>query len=111
MSDFTIHLVKDFDPRPFGRYRADGGRSGEVFREDHLKPAMDKHQHVVVDLSGYNYYGSSFLEEVFGGLVRAGFSRDELSGRLEIIHDQLPSIADEAREYINAASPEPGPGK
>ncbi len=105
MSKYTINVAKEFTNRPFGRYRQDDSkRSAEVFREDILIPAMQKHDHVVVDLSGSNYYGSSFLEEVFGGLVRAGFKEDALKERLEIIHDELPSVVTEANEYIKVAS-------
>ena len=103
MSDFLINLAEDFHPEPYGRYRADGDGNAESFREEHLIPAIREHDHVVVDLGGYNYYGSSFLEEVFGGLVRAGFSRKFLSEKLKIIHGRLPSIEDEAQEYIDMA--------
>ena len=105
MSDVTIDVTADFATRPFGRYKQqDGERSAEVFREDQLIPAMEKHEHVVVDLSGYNYYGSSFLEEAFGGLVRAGYSSTDLDLKLKVIHDQLPSIVEEVRAYIQAAN-------
>ena len=100
MSNTTIDLARDFNPRPFGRYRTDGDRSAEVFRDDQLIPAMKQHEHVVVDLSGYNYYGSSFLEEAFGGLVRAGYTPDELRTKLKVLHKQLPSIVDEVLAYM-----------
>lgn len=100
MSDYTLNVVRDFNPQPFGRYRSDGNRSAEVFREDQLIPAMKKFDHVVVDLSGYNYYGSSFLEETFGGLVRAGYSPNELAAKLKVVHNQLPSIVSEAMKYM-----------
>ena len=104
MNSVTIRLVEDFNPNPFGRYREDGERSAQVFREKHLMPAVLEYDRVVVDLSGYNYYGSSFLEETFGGLVRAGISKQELERKLDIKHDQLPSIVFAARDYINRAS-------
>lgn len=101
MSEFTIDVAKDFHPKPFGRYRSEGGEaSAEVFREEQLIPAIRKYDHVVVDLSGYNYFGSSFLEETFAGLLRAGFSVAELSEKVRVIHNQLSSIELEAREYM-----------
>ncbi|MGI9323243.1 MAG: STAS-like domain-containing protein [Pseudomonadales bacterium] len=101
MSDFTISVVNDFHEKPFGRYRYEGGDScAEVFREEHLIPAMQKYDHVVVDLSGYDYYGSSFLEETFRGLVRAGFSCEELNQKLKVVHTRLPSIEAEVLGYI-----------
>ena len=100
MSKRTICLVDEFSDRPFGRYRDDGGRSAEVFREDHLMPALKGHDSVVVDLSNYNYYGSSFLEEVFGGLIRQGFTYGQLKDQLKVVHNQLPSIVEEAIAYM-----------
>lgn len=105
MSNFTINLAKDFTSRPFGRYREDGARSAEVFRNEYLIPAIEKYSRVTLDLSGTNYYGSSFLEETFGGLVRSGFTKEKLRQKLEIVHTRLPSIAEEAWEYIREASP------
>ncbi len=104
MSNITIDVTADFTSRPFGRYREDGDRSAQVFREDKLIPAMEAHEHVVVDLSGYNYYGSSFLEEAFGGLVRAGYSPEDLKDKLKVEHRQLPSIVEEVLAYIAAGS-------
>jgi len=104
MSDTTIDLAKEFNVRPFGRYRKDGDRSAQVFREDLLLPALRAHDHVTVDLSGTNFYGSSFLEEVFGGLVREGFTKDELDRKLTVLHDKLPSVVTEVEEYIVKAT-------
>jgi len=103
MNEHTIDVARDFTHRPFGRYRSDGDRSGEVFREDMLVPALRQHDHVTVDLGGTNFYGSSFLEEVFGGLVRGHFSRAELKQKLTVLHDKLPSVVIEAERYIQEA--------
>ena len=103
MNDFRIDVATDFFRNPFGRYRDDGERSAEVFREDMLVPAMREHAHVTVDLSGSNYYGSSFLEEVFGGLVRRHFTKHEMEEKLEILHDKLPSVVEEVQQYIKKA--------
>lgn len=103
MREHTIDVARDFTDRPFGRYRADGKRSGEVFREDILMPALRQYDHVTVNLGGTNFYGSSFLEEVFGGLVRAGFTQAQLEKKLTAVHDKLPSVVKEAEEYIRKA--------
>jgi len=103
MTEHTIDVARDFTNRPFGRYRDDGDRSGEVFREKKLVPALRKYDHVTVDLGGTNVYGSSFLEEVFGGLVRAGFTQAELKQKLTVLHDKLPSVVIEAERYIQEA--------
>ncbi len=103
MKHGTLSVTADFSARPFGRYRTDGNRSAEVFREDFLIPRIAECDEVTVDLSGTNFYGSSFLEEVFGGLVRHGYSEDMLRTKLKIVHKRLPSIAQEAWMYIHEA--------
>lgn len=74
--------MKSFSRAPFGRYADDGTGNGEAFRKKFLlepftDPDVDR---VVVKLDsvapGYEY-GSSFLEEAFGGLVRVEKLRGE----------------------------------
>jgi|SRR5579872_7627335 len=81
--------VADSAPSPGGRFRRDGPFSGEWFRDDILAPALreaiQRRDPVTVVLDGTSGYGSSFLEEVFGGLIRTGtFSRDQLRAYLKI---------------------------
>ena len=106
MTEHTIDIAREFTKFPFGRYRDDGDKSAEVFREDILIPALNDYDRVTVDLGGTNYYGSSFLEETFGGLVRQGFTKDELKQKLRIKHTVLPSIEQEAWIYIRIESGE-----
>jgi hypothetical protein len=81
----VIEIAKDFSPAPAGRFRTDGDFSGEAFREDYLRKALEGSSAVEVVLDGAYGYGSSFLDEAFGGLVRLGyFSRDDLKRRLTI---------------------------
>ena len=81
----TISIARDFSRFPAGRYRADGPFSGEQFRDDKLAPALSQNPKVIVDLDGALGYGSSFLEEAFGGLVREkGFRAEDLQTKLEL---------------------------
>ncbi len=77
--------VRDYAAAPGGRYRKDGPFSGEEFRDDVLVPrlldAVGKNEQVVVELDGVSGYGASFLEEVFGGLVRKGVIAHQDIGR------------------------------
>lgn len=83
MSIKKIVIGTDFSDTPSGRYRDDGPFSGEVFRDDLLVPALKENEKVCVDISGVEGYGSSFLEEVFGGLVRLGiYTKSELTEKL-----------------------------
>jgi hypothetical protein len=79
-----ITIAKDFSDVPLGRYPSDGKFSGERFREEFLKPALQKDK-VTVNIDGTEGYGSSFLDEAFGGLVRKGYyTEPELRSRLTV---------------------------
>ena len=100
MEQTVINIEKQFSKYPAGRYKADGPYSGERFRDDFLLPALKTQGgRVVVELDGARGYGSSFLEEAFGGLVRAGFTAEQLLDRLHL-QSQDVSLLDEIREYI-----------
>lgn len=81
--------VADHAPSPGGRFVSDGPFSGEWFREEMLRPALSaadsQGDRVIVILDGTSGYGSSFLEEAFGGLIRKGaFRLDQLQKILTI---------------------------
>lgn len=80
----TLSIARDFSPFPAGRKRVDGPYTGEKFREDLLRPRLVKHEKVILDLDGVEGLPSSFLEEIFGGLVRAGFPLTQLQDLIEI---------------------------
>ena len=99
-----INIDAAFSQFPAGRYRQDGPHSGQAFREDVLIPALREQQGVVhVSLDGTLGLGSSFLEEAFGGLVRAGYSASELHNRLRITC-RLKSYESRAWQYIDEAA-------
>lgn len=105
MSELTrrIEIGRQFSRYPAGRYVADGPFSGEAFRERLLVPALRSGARVIVEMDGTVGYGSSFLEEAFGGLVRQGFQASELLQRIELRCDSDPSIVGEVEEYIRTA--------
>lgn len=85
MTTCTLNIAKDFSPNPAGRYLSDGPYSGEAFRENHLWPALQKCDEVTVHLDGAMGFGSSFLEEAFGGLVREhGQSLQSLKQKIRV---------------------------
>lgn len=103
-----IKVVKDFHPKPYGRYKNDSPgcelTSGQTFREDILAPALRNYEKVEVDLTGYNRYGRSFLDESFGGLIREeGFSGNDLQKKLSYHHKEVKSIEEVIKERIDAA--------
>lgn len=95
-----INLGKQFGRYPAGRYLADGPYNGQKFREEFLIPALKgADDEIEIDLSDARGLKSSFLEEAFGGLVRVGFSANDLIRRFKFVtRDQ--SLVDEIREYI-----------
>jgi hypothetical protein len=84
MNRKMISIAKDYTDTPAGRYRSDGDFSGERFRDEYLVPALRENDVVEVDLDGVMGFGSSFLEEAFGGLVRLGFAARDLHRRLRV---------------------------
>lgn len=97
-----ISILKDFSDDPFGRYPTDGPDNGERFREEILKSALREHNQVHVELNG-NDYGSSFLEEAFGGLVRHGYFKAEILAKKLVVSHILDSYAVSVWTYINRA--------
>lgn len=108
MKERLIVVVKDFHERPYGRYNDDCPdchlTSGQAFRENFLAPALKENDRVVVDLTGRNRYGRSFLDEAFGGLIRhEGFTGAELKSKLRCKHDDLESVILVIEDRINKA--------
>lgn len=102
--------VIDRCPYPGGRYIVDGPYSGEFFRENVLRPelasAIASKQQLKVILDGAPGYGSSFLEESFGGLVRtAAFSKSDLAKWLIVAADDplFETYRSLAERYIKSA--------
>lgn len=100
----VINIAKEFSAFPVGRFYTDGPDSGERFRDQFLEPAMKAGGLVRVELSGTEGYGSSFLEEAFGGIVRKlKLSEAQVAERLELVADDDPvdqSYLMETNRYI-----------
>lgn len=100
---YTISVAKSFSRFPAGRYTSDGPHSGQRFRDDFLVPAMRKPGEVTIDLDGTLGYGSSFLEEAFGGMVRlSGFSASEIHAKF-VIKSRDRSLINEIWKYVDEA--------
>jgi hypothetical protein len=93
-----IDISSDFTRYPGGRYRKHGDGSGEEFRDDFLVPAISAEDHVVIEMDDTAGYPASFLEEAFGGLIRAGFKIDLLRAKLK-----LNAVKEEFRIYPEIA--------
>jgi hypothetical protein len=81
-----IDIGADFSDVPAGRFPTDGPFNGEVFRQQFLVPAFRSNEDVEVILDNTEGFGSSFLEEAFGGLIRVeGFDKAQIKNRLRLI--------------------------
>ena len=99
-----INIARDFAKRPGGRYEEHGPHSGEEFREKLLLPALRDCDQVVVYLDGTQGLPPSFLEEAFGGSVRAlGWSPDAVWTRLRFVTDERTYLLSDIREYVFGA--------
>lgn len=99
-----VSIAKDFSRFPAGRFVTDGPYPGETFREQ--LAAKLRAGKVVVILDGTLGYGSSFLEEAFGGLVRKRlFTVEQLREKL-VVRGSDQSVVDEIWSYITDAKPE-----
>lgn len=106
-----IKIATDYSDTPVGRFPEDGEFNGTKFREKYLRPALTAEDKVQVDIDGVEGYGSSFLEEAFGGLVRKGhFTATELKKKLEISYqdEDFRMYRDLIWKYIQEAKPEDG---
>ena len=81
-----ISLVRDFTDCPCGRLRAHGPGSGEAFRMDFLRVALNCKDVFTVDLNGADCLPPAFLDEAFGPLV-VEMGAAEFSRRIKIVLD------------------------
>lgn len=102
----TISIARDYSKTPGGRFKKEGSFSGEDFRERVLLPAYnlakEKDKILEVNLDGGYGYGSSFLEEAFGGLVRQ-IRSDDVIKRILIISNEEPRLIDNIKGYMEDA--------
>lgn len=89
--DFSMTSIRiaDFSEYPAGRGRKDGPDNGTRFRDEVLAPALrlalKSDDIVCVKLDDVKSFGSSFLEEAFGGLLRdQQFTPGDISRTLRI---------------------------
>lgn len=104
--DKLIVNVRDFSKTPGTRYLIEGLFSGEDFRKKVLdskfEEALNKRTKLVVNLDQTIGYGTSWLEEVFGGLAR-DFGKEKVQETLDFISEEEPYLIDDIKGYIEDA--------
>ncbi|MFN3714832.1 MAG: STAS-like domain-containing protein [Alcanivoracaceae bacterium] len=105
MKNKTINIALDFSRFPGGRFRSDGPASGEAFRDDHLVPAINNGGGgvTVISMDGVAGYGSSFLEEAFGGLIRLEHISEKDFWKSFSISASDSALLNEIKEYVHEA--------
>lgn len=97
--DWQLINLADFSTTPGGRFREHGKYSGEEFLEDVLLPILDKHEVVEVELGDCVGITNSFMEEVFGGVIRRGID----PSRVIPIATNRPFRATKALKFMSRA--------
>ncbi len=108
MEPIRIDVFKDFSRTPGPRYIKEGEFSGELFRTEILFPAFKRafkeNRKVLVNLDGTAGYGTSFLEEVFGGLIREDkLHFDPIVQHLELISNEEEYLKADIIHYLTDA--------
>lgn len=101
-----IHIAEDFSDVPYGRYDEDGPDNGQRFRDEHLVQAFKDFDEVHVYLDGAMGYGSSFLDEAFGGLYRTNNIDKTLIKKKLKIFTELDFLKDSIWGYIEDSKKE-----
>lgn len=100
--------VSEFSKTPGSRYKDEGKKahSGQEFRENILEPqfksTLMEDTILQVNLDGTIGYGTSWLEEVFGGLARI-YGKEVVLKKIEFISEEEPYLIDDIIQYINDA--------
>lgn len=103
-----LALAQDFSRTPGSRYAQEGPFSGEQFRKEILAPmvraALSAGDDVEINLDGTAGYGTSFLEEAFGGLIRNDhFSLKELNRVLRFVSTEEDYLVEDIKGYMQDA--------
>lgn len=106
MNKVMISIAKHFSAYPAGRYPDDGEYNGTTFRKKVLVPALTDDMQVEVTFDNVAGFGSSFLDEAFGGLIRnEGMTKEFLDSHLLLTttEPELEAFVSLAWRYIDQA--------
>ncbi len=105
-SNLIIDVGTEFSAAPAGRDYDDGPYNGLAFRERYLEPNIEAEYKTKIILDGAEAYGSSFLEEAFGGLIRkTGITWEDFNNKIELVTED-DFLLEEIKSYIEDAGNE-----
>ena len=69
-----------------------------------IEECVKNNDRFIIDFDGAAGYGTSFLEEVFGGLIRVEHLKyKDLKNTLQFVSEEEPDLIEECWEYIDDA--------
>lgn len=102
-----LSIAKQFSRTPGPRYEKEGKFSGELFRKSLLLPifleSKSQNEKLEINLDGTAGYGTSFLEEAFGGLARE-LGIQVVLDNIIIVSKEIPYLKEDVEEYIQDAN-------
>lgn len=104
MEPVVISIAKDFSKTPGPRLKKEGSFSAELFLEVILdakfREALESDEkNIIINLDRTLGYGTSFLEETFGGLARK-YGAENVTKKIKIISNEEPWLLDDIKSYI-----------
>jgi hypothetical protein len=104
----VIRISEAYSKTPGPRYIIEGPFSGEKLRQEillsRIVSAIEGNGKILIDLDGTAGYGTSFLEEAFGGLLRVNnIPYEQLEKTLEFKSDEEPYLIQDVWEYMKDA--------
>lgn len=106
LSQLLLRIASEFSKTPGPRTRAEGKHSAEEFLDtillNRFDQAVSEGQSLLIDLDGGYGYGTSFLEEAFGGLARQRGVEVVLQ-HLDFKSDEEPYLRDDVTRFIRQA--------
>ena len=98
-------FVTNFSEFPGPRYINLGPDSGELFRKTVLLREIEENNgEIAVVLDGAFGYGSSFLDEAFGGLIRDGVPKEIVLKICDnLVSEEDPSLKLEITQWVRDA--------
>lgn len=100
MKLIKFDFAKEFAKYPGGRFKRLGPSSGEEFRDDVLRPMLEKADRIDIDGSGViTSFSPSFLDECFGQLATE-MGKEEFEKRIRLSSKDSPDLSEKLAYYI-----------
>lgn len=104
MNSQIFNISTDFSKSPGPRYSRQGPMSGELLRRQLVRLLNASSQSITIILDGTRGFGSSFLDEAFGGLIREeGFTLEQVRARISFVSEFDPTYIQEINESLERA--------